>query len=70
MPSHGKIGKAGKVRKQTCYEESKELTSKILVGRAKKRKQYAKNYKILIATPLEKKRIKYNDNSNKSTNLV
>jgi small subunit ribosomal protein S30e len=45
---HGSLTRAGKVRKQTPKVEKKERPRKLVVGRAKKRKQYQKRYAILL----------------------
>ena len=45
---HGSLTRAGKVRKQTPKVEKKERVKKLVVGRAKKRKQYQKKYSILL----------------------
>jgi small subunit ribosomal protein S30e len=59
---HGSLTRAGKVRKQTPKVEPKERMKKIVVGRAKKRKQYQKKYSVLIpeATAAAKKKYKSN----------
>ncbi len=46
---HGSLTRAGKVRKQTPKVDKKERITKIVVGRAKKRKQYQKKYSYLVA---------------------
>ncbi len=45
---HGSLTRAGKVRKQTPKVEKKERIKKLVVGRAKKRKQYQKKYEVLL----------------------
>jgi small subunit ribosomal protein S30e len=45
---HGSLTRAGKVRKQTPKVDKKERMKKLVVGRAKKRKQYQKKYAILL----------------------
>ena len=59
---HGSLTRAGKVRKQTPKAEPKERPRKLVVGRAKKRKQYQKRYAILVpeATAAAKKKFKPN----------
>ena len=41
---HGSLTRAGKVRKKTPKVDKKERPRKLVVGRAKKRKQYQKDY--------------------------
>jgi small subunit ribosomal protein S30e len=59
---HGSLTRAGKVRKQTPKVEKKERIRKIVVGRAKKRKQYKKKYAVIApeATAQAKKKFKPN----------
>ena len=59
---HGSITRCGKVKKQTAYVAPKERTSKLKVGRAKKRRQYQKKAKILApdATAAQKKQFRSN----------
>jgi small subunit ribosomal protein S30e len=45
---HGSLTRAGKVRKQTPKVDKKERPRKLIVGRAKKRKQYQKKYQVLL----------------------
>jgi len=47
MVKHGTINKAGKVKKQTPKVEKKDRIKKLLVGRAKKRKQFQKKSAVL-----------------------
>ena len=47
MVKHGTINKAGKVKKQTPKVEPKDRLRKVVVGRAKKRKQFQKKAAIL-----------------------
>ena len=59
---HGSITRAGKVKKQTPKVEKKDRLRKIVVGRAKKRKQFQKKAKILSpeTTAAAKKMFKCN----------
>ena len=52
---HGSLTRAGKVRKQTPKVEKKDRLSKIVVGRAKKRKQYQRRYAVLLPSAGGKK---------------
>jgi small subunit ribosomal protein S30e len=45
---HGSLTRAGKVRKQTPKVEKKERIRKLVVGRAKKRKQFQKKHQLLL----------------------
>ena len=47
MVKHGSLTRAGKVRKQTPKVEPKDRLRKLIVGRAKKRKQFQKKKEIL-----------------------
>ncbi len=58
---HGSLTRAGKVRKQTPKVEKKERIRKLVVGRAKKRRQYQRRYAILTSDdPSVRKRFKAN----------
>jgi len=59
---HGSITRAGKVKKQTPHVEKKDRLRKLLVGRAKKRKQYQKKASVLApgATAAMKKKYRSN----------
>ncbi len=57
---HGSLTRAGKVRKQTPPVEKKERLRKLVVGRAKKRKQYQKRYTVLVGDSAARKKFKPN----------
>lgn len=59
---HGSINRAGKVKKQTPKVEPKERIRKLIIGRAKKRKQFQKRMKVIApdATTADKKKFKAN----------
>ena len=64
---HGSINRAGKVKKQTPKVEPKERLKKLIIGRAKKRKQYQKKAAVLApdATTATKKKFKANKQGDK-----
>jgi len=47
---HGTLAKAGKVRKATPKKDKKEITGKILRGRARLRRRYKKRFFYLKQT--------------------
>jgi small subunit ribosomal protein S30e len=59
---HGSLNRAGKVRKQTPKVAKKERPKKLVVGRAKKKKQYQKKYAVLMPTATAQARKKYRPN--------
>lgn len=60
MVKHGSLTRAGKVRKQTPVVEPKDRIRKLLVGRAKKRKQFQKKSAILVQEGAARKKFKPN----------
>lgn len=59
---HGSITRAGKVKKQTPKVDKKERLRKLVIGRAKKRKQFQKKASVLApeATAAARKKFKCN----------
>lgn len=59
---HGSITRAGKVKKQTPKVDKKERLRKLVIGRAKKRKQFQKKASVLSpdATAAARKKFKCN----------
>ena len=62
MVKHGTINKAGKVKKQTPKVEPKDRLRKLVVGRAKKRKQFQKKSAVLNPNAPAQDRKKYKHN--------
>lgn len=66
MPKHGNLTRAGKVRKQTPYVDPKDRPKKKVVGRALKRRKYARRYDMLVmVTDGRRKKAKLNSNEEK-----
>lgn len=59
---HGSINRAGKVKKATPKVEKKERLRKLIVGRAKKRKQFQKKKAVLAPEATAAARKKFRSN--------